>query len=59
MPGMNAMKVTTYVIDMTGPIRDAGFAADEVKVQLMPVAAIANAKSEASFQVGKVEILRV
>jgi tyrosinase len=56
---MQEMHSPTYVIDITGPVRETGFAADEIKVQLMPVAASAGGESKSSFHVGKVEILRV
>jgi tyrosinase len=59
MSGMDAMNSPTYVIDITGPVREAGFEVDKVKLQFMPVPASAGAGSKSSFQVGKVEILSV
>jgi tyrosinase len=56
MPGMNSQ---TYVVDITGPVRETGFAAENIKVQFMPITAAADSKSNSSFRVGKVEILRV
>ena len=50
---------STFLVDITKPVREAGFAADKLAVQLMPVAASADGQSEATFQVGKVEILVV
>ena len=55
MPGMQP----TYVIDITDPVREAGFLADKIKLQFMPVPASAGGESNASFQVGKIDIVRV
>jgi len=56
---MHGMEGPTFVIDITGTVRAAGFAAEKVKIQLMPVPAIVGAESKSSFQVGKIDILSV
>lgn len=54
------MGTPSFVIDITGPpVREAGFVAEKVKIQLMPVPATAGGESKSSFQVGKVEIVSV
>lgn len=59
MPTMDGMKSSTYVIDITGPVREAGFAADKVRVQLMPLPASAGGDSKSSFRVGKIEVVSI
>jgi tyrosinase len=56
MPGMGG---PSFVVDITGPVLEAGFAAEKVRVQLMPVSAIPNRESKTSFKVGKIDIVTV
>jgi tyrosinase len=59
MPGMPGMAAATYVVDITKAVLESGFSPETIKLQLMPLPAIAGAGSSAAFQVGKVEILAV
>jgi tyrosinase len=59
MQGMDGMKPPTYVVDITGPVRQAGLAKDKIRVQLMPLTASQGRESGSTFQVGKVEIVSV
>jgi tyrosinase len=56
MPGMGAPH---FVIDITGPVRNAGFDAEKVKVQLMPLPLSADVKSTASFTVSKIDVVSI
>jgi tyrosinase len=53
MAGMDAV---THVIDITRPVREAGFSPDKLKLQFMPVTASAGVDSKSTFKVGHIEI---
>jgi tyrosinase len=54
MPGMDSL---TYVIDITKPVREAGFSPDKLRLQFMPVSAAAGIESKSIFKVGRIDIL--
>jgi tyrosinase len=56
MPGMEQ---PNYVIDVTKPVREAGFTPEKLKLQFMPITANAEGESKSTFRVGKVNILAI
>jgi tyrosinase len=59
MEGMPRMVSPTFVVDITAPVRDSGFAPDKIKLQFMPVMSDGREESSSTFQVRKIEILGV
>jgi hypothetical protein len=58
MHGMDTMS-TSFLIDITRPVREAGLLVDKVGLQLMPLTASEAAQSSSTFRVGKVDIVIV